>query len=341
MNPTNPKSESVSIVCFDINDGNEMSVAKRVDMLFADIDTVTVRELNQTFSKSEKSLMVNTIEEYFAQHNTVRDKKTFTYSNYKDSSSFLQELKASFLTQATPVRVRFDSMEELNSFTSALVRKKVRNYPLEYRYACEKGENGYVLKHSCEEIKNFHSVNFPLIFYFESFEEIENFIEDYAGEYIPKGHSKKKVLIISASSVVFAVLCGWGIWSWVDYRAELKRELRREIYEQRGEERRMDNAKRQIAGKWTHVLQSGGDIGRGNFSNEVLVETLILNSNGRGRLETRYKEYAGNSLISSRSGGSFTFSWEFDGSTVYIDGSPEFTYSNGVLIDMGGNTFTK
>ena len=112
MNPTNPKSESVSIVCFDINDGNEMSVAKRVDMLFADIDTVTVRELNQTFSKSEKSLMVNTIEEYFAQHNTVRDKKTFTYSNYKDSSSFLQELKASFLTQATPVRVRFDSMEE-------------------------------------------------------------------------------------------------------------------------------------------------------------------------------------------------------------------------------------
>ena len=173
--------------------------------------------------------MVNKIEEYFTQHNSVRYEKTITYSNYKDSSSFLQALKASFSTQATPVRVRFDSMEELNSFTSALVRKKVRNYPLEYRYACEKGENGYVLKHSCEEIKNFHPVNFPLIFYFESFEEIENFIEDYAGEYIPKGHPKKRVLIISACSVVFAVLCGWGIWSWVDYRAELKRELRREI----------------------------------------------------------------------------------------------------------------
>lgn len=96
-----------------------------------------------------------------------------------------------------------------------------------------------------------------------------------------------------------------------------------------------------IIGKWTHVLQSGGDIGRGNFSNEVLVETLILNSNGSGRLETRYKEYVGNSLISSRSGGSFTFSWEFDGSTVYIDGSPEFTYRNGSLIDSGGNAFTK
>lgn len=72
MNPTNPKSESVSIVCFDINDGNEMSVADRADMLFADCDSVTVRELNQTFSKNEKSLMVNKIEEYFTQHNSVR-----------------------------------------------------------------------------------------------------------------------------------------------------------------------------------------------------------------------------------------------------------------------------
>lgn len=96
-----------------------------------------------------------------------------------------------------------------------------------------------------------------------------------------------------------------------------------------------------IVGKWTHVLQSGGDIGSGNFRSEVLVETLTLNSNGSGRLETRYKEYVGNSLISSRSGGSFTFSWEFDGSTVYIDGSPEFTYRNGSLIDLGGNAFTK
>ena len=96
-----------------------------------------------------------------------------------------------------------------------------------------------------------------------------------------------------------------------------------------------------LVGKWTHALQSGGDIGSGNFRSEVLVETLTLNSNGNGRLETRYKEYVGNSLISSRSGGSFTFSWEFDGSTVYIDGSPEFTYRNGSLIDSGGNAFTK
>ena len=94
----------------------------------------------------------------------------------------------------------------------------------------------------------------------------------------------------------------------------------------------------------SNILEIGANLGEitgvlcQNANRVVSIESSLQKAKA---IETRYKEYVGNSLISSRSGGSFTFSWEFDGSTVYIDGSPEFTYRNGSLIDSGGNAFTK
>lgn len=101
--------------------------------------------------------------------------------------------------------------------------------------------------------------------------------------------------------------------------------------------------RKKVLGVWKHFIKQSGNVSTGNFGTIVLRETLVLQANGSGRLEERVNEYVGTSLISTRAGDSFSFSWELMGNGIYIDGdrNPDFVYIDGKLIDSGRNEFTK
>ena len=88
-----------------------------------------------------------------------------------------------------------------------------------------------------------------------------------------------------------------------------------------------------IIGSWKHY--------NGDPYGQCLFEVVNFGSNGRGSMRSEYYS-GGNRIVGGQyQPSSFSFSYSVSGNNVIIEGSVEFTYSNGTLRDASGNVFKR
>lgn len=206
----------VPIDYFDPKNGQATNLTQRVAELFKTDKSIRVSELNKVYDETEITALEADVTMFFDKkkiHGTTNICRT----EFPDNQSFQKTITSVFNAFVPPIRITFDNKEQLDSYVQYIIDGnkeketwKRANAYLGKAYVCKRKSDGLALNLHPFEIKATKTDAFPITLQFQTEEQLNDFVLDYAGIYyvdntpIKKAESKQET---SKAFMIVSIIC--------------------------------------------------------------------------------------------------------------------------------------